>query len=224
MDRDRRPTHRDGARLRRGAGLALAALLVGAPALAAQHPHGGNGMDGESPGPHGAGSMPAHMRPGALMAHVPTAILHQSDLLGLSDAQVEEIRAVREAMPTPGEAREEMRSAHEQLRSALGPEGIDVSAYESALRTMADRMVRRRVEAARGARRALDVLDAGQRSRFLHGMRLMRRMHRMHGDGMDEHGGGMDGHGSGHGRDDAPDGGHGGRSGHSHGADATGAS
>lgn len=217
MDRNRRRTHRDGARLRRGAGLALAALLAGAPALAAQHPHGGSGMDGGSPGPHGAGSMPAHMRPGALMAHVPTAILHQSDLLDLSDAQVEEIRAVREAMPTPGEAREEMRAAHEQLRSALGPDGIDVSAYESALRTMTDRMVRRRVEAARSARRALEVLDAGQRSRFLHGMRLMRRMHRMHG-------GGMDGHGGGHGRDGAPDGGHGGRSGHSHGAGATGAS
>lgn len=212
MDRNRRATRRDGARC---AGLALVALLAVAPAVAAQHPHGGEGMGGEGSGGHGAVSMPAHMRPGALMAHVPTAILHQRDLLGLSDAQVEEIRAVQEEIPVPGEDREEMRAAHEKLRDALGPDGIDVSAYESALRAMTDRMVGRRVEAARSARRALEVLDADQRARFLHGMRLMRRMHRMHG-------GAADGHGDGGGRGHAPRG-DGAPPGHGHGEGGTSA-
>lgn len=185
--------HRTAAALlRRALGLALAALFVAGGALSAQG-HGEKGGHGMMMERHDAGMSAGGMHGGhgALLGHVPTAILHQAELLGLADDQEERLEALKDSLASMREARHEDRgSMREGMESAFTEGGIDVEAYESALRSMADRRISARVEVARIAERALQVLDDGQREKFLYGIHLMHRMHRMHqgGHGMMDRG------------------------------------
>lgn len=163
--------------LRRALGLALAAALaaVGSVSAQAHGEKGGHGMP--------AGGM--HGGHGAMLGHVPAAILHQGDLLELTDGQKERLEALKDSLASlreEGHGRDgDLKQA--DVESAFTESGIDVEAYESALRSMADRHVAARVEVARIARRALQVLDEDQREKFLYGVHLMHRMHRMHHGG-----------------------------------------
>lgn len=191
--------------------LVLAGLVAGALPLSAQgHPerHGQRGHRDMPDRPARKGMTGGHGHGMHLIAHLPTALLHQKELLELTDRQVEEIEAVRQEMEEARSHRGEGGSAHEEIASAFGPAGLDVSAYEEALREAARRRIDARVAAARRAQRALEVLDADQRARFLYGLRLMHRMHRMHGMRGGMHGAMRDdGHGGHHGETKGGDGG-----------------
>lgn len=170
--------------LRRAFGLALAAVFAAGGALSAQG-HGEKGghetMKREGPGTHMGARHGGH---GALLGHVPAAILHQAELLELSDGQEERVKALKDSLASMRKAhREDRGSMRERLESAFTESGIDVEAYETALRSMADRRISHRVETARIAQRALQVLDEDQREKFLYGVHLMHRMHRMHHGG-----------------------------------------
>lgn len=169
----------------------LAALAMLAPAASAQE-GGGHGAHGAKKGPS-HGQMGGH---GAMLGHVPTAILHQQEALGLSEDQVSRVEALRDSVMALHErAMTAMQEARGGLDEAFGEDGIDVEAYRRAVRAAADRRVEARVRAAEIASGALDVLDDSQRERFLYAIHLMHRMHRMHGGQGDGHGM-MKGHGS----------------------------
>lgn len=170
--------------LRLALGLALAAVLAaGGPLLAQAHgEEGGHGMMERDGHAMPAGGM--HGGHGAMLGHVPTAILHQGDLLGLTDGQKERLEALKDSLASLRESRGgDSDSKHGGMSSVLTGSGIDVEAYESALRSMADRHIAARVAVARIARRSLQVLDEDQREKFLYGFRLMHRIHRMHQGG-----------------------------------------
>lgn len=171
--------------------LALAAVFAAAGPAAAQG-HGG----GKEGGGHAMEMRPGHRMHGghgAMLARVPSAVLHQSELLELSDDQRRRLEALEDSVEAVGRDPGVERGAmHERVTSAFGEDGIDVEAYESALRSTADRRVTRQVRVARFAQRALQVLDDAQREKFLYGVHLMQRMHRMHHGGhgaKKEHGG-----------------------------------
>lgn len=153
----------------------------------------GQGMMGRMAGMRGSGMMGGPH--GAMLGHVPTAILHQSDALGLSDEQIARVEALRDSVAAIHEtAMEAMHESHAGLEEAFTESGIDVAAYRSALRAAADRMVGAHVATAEAARSALQVLDAGQREKFLYALHVMHRMHG--GDGTIEGHGMMKGHGT----------------------------
>lgn len=126
---------------------------------------------------------------GAMLAHLPVAILHQREMLELSDQQVSRLEALRDSVRAIRDrGRTAMREAHEGGEGALGAGGIDIDAYRQSLRAAADRKVEHRVAVATAARDALQVLDEGQREKFLYGVRLMHRMRAHHGPGHDDSG------------------------------------
>lgn len=126
---------------------------------------------------------------GAMLAHLPVAILHQQEMLELSDQQVSRLEALRDSVRAIRDrGRTAMREAHEGGEGALGADGIDVEAYRQSLRSAADRMVEHRVAVATAARDALQVLDEGQREKFLYGVHLMHRMRAHHGRDHDDRG------------------------------------
>lgn len=174
--------------LGRALALGLAAAFAAAGALSAQ----AHGEKGSHEGmEHGMKRSGMHGGHGAMLAHVPAAILRQGELLELSDGQAERLNALKDSLEAVRQAHHGSEGPmHEEMASAFSESGIDVDAYESALRSMADRRVAARVEVARIAQRALQVLDAGQREKFLYGVHLMQRMHRMHQDGHGEMQGG----------------------------------
>lgn len=164
-------------------------VLALAAALAAVGPAVAQGHGGEKGGHGGMTERGGHameMRGGhgAMLGHLPAAVLRQGDLLELSDDQRRRLEALRDSVEAVRRDRGgEPGAMHERAASAFGEDGIDVEAYESALRSLADRRVAARVRVARIARRALDVLDDAQREKFLYGVHLMQRMHRMHHGG-----------------------------------------
>ncbi len=170
--------------VRRALGLALAAVLAaGGPLLAQAHGEraGHDMMERDGHAAPGGGMHGGH---GAMLGHVPAAILHQGDLLGLTDGQKERLEALKDSLASLRESPGgDGDTRHGSVRSALTGNGIDVEAYESALRSMADRHVAARVAVARIARQSLQVLNEDQREKFLYGFRLMHRMHRMHQGG-----------------------------------------
>ncbi len=165
--------------LRRAFALALAAAFVAAGGLPAQ---GHDGKRGGHEAMRAGGGM--HGGHGSMLAKVPVAILHQGELLELTDDQVERLKSLKDSVKAVREGhRKDRGSMHGGMKDAFGEDGIDVQAYESALRSRADRRVAARVEVARIAQRALQVLEADQREKFLYGVHLMKRMHRGHHGG-----------------------------------------
>ena len=173
---------------------ALAAAGLPAHDVAAQH--GGQGeAHGGMDAPHGKMGSP-HASHGALLGHVPMAILHQQEALELSEEQVARVEALQDSVAALHErSMAAMKEARGGVEQAFGEDGIDVEAYRRAVRAAADRRVEARVRAAEIADRALGALDASQREKFLYGLHLMHRMHGAHGMGHGTQGHGMKGHG-----------------------------
>lgn len=174
--------------------LLAAAAFLAAPA-AAQEQEGEEREGGEraatAKGPYRGAMGDMHrmhaMRAGhgAMLAHVPAAILHQRGMLGLSDQQVSRLETLRDSVRTLRESgHAAMREAHGGDEGAFGEGGIDVEAYREAVRAAADRMVEHGVAMATVARDALQVLDTEQREKFVYGVHLMQRMRAHHGRGM----------------------------------------
>lgn len=170
----------------------LAALAMLAPAASAQQ-GGGHGAHGAKKGSSGGQMGGMRGGHGAMLGHVPMAILHQQEALGLSEQQVSRVEALQDSVMALHErAMAAMQEARGGIEGAFGEDGIDVEAYRRAVRAAADRRVEARVRAAEIASGALDVLDDSQRERFLYAIHLMHRMHGGKGDGH----GMMKGHGS----------------------------
>ncbi len=134
--------------------------------------HHGAGMMGA------AGLMPGRMMGMMVSAPTPGHILMQGEVLGLSDDQAARLEAIQEDLRAVHQRHmEEIGPIRDRLETALDAEsGIDVSAYESALKELSDHHVQMAVTMARSSQEALDVLADEQRSRVRYGMRLMRHM------------------------------------------------
>lgn len=160
-------------------------LALGSASAVAGQPGPGHGpmMGQHQRMPH---TKPMYGPPGRMwgmdmFAYVPMAILFQKDLLGLSDEQVQKIRSIKQEMRKAGSDHEAFEKLHEQMASAFKEGHLDLSAYQAALRNAADYLVKTRMETAREAQDALQVLNQDQRSHFLYSMQVMHEWVEMHG-------------------------------------------
>ncbi len=162
----------------------VAAAWIGMPAAVAGQGRPAPGQPGHpalprATGPSSGGRVMAGM--GDPLAHLPLMLLEQREPLQLDSAQVRKLEALHaegeEAMKSRGAG---MSAVHGQLMAALESGKLNLSDYQKALRAVADSMVARRMESARRAQRALDVLTSTQRSNALYGLRLMH-MYMMRG-------------------------------------------
>jgi Spy/CpxP family protein refolding chaperone len=107
----------------------------------------------------------------------PSLILKQKEALKLTDSQVTQLEAIKEDI---GKARaahmERAQPLKKQLTEVMKGESPDLSKYESALKKMAEEQVKMQVAMARFSQKALNVLNAEQRSNVRYGMHLMRGM------------------------------------------------
>ncbi len=107
----------------------------------------------------------------------PAMILKQKDALKLNDSQVQRLEALQqEAADAHRSHMEEVEPLRNRLLGAAQSDELDLSEYESALKSLADQHVRMQVEMAGLAREAVDVLTPDQRSNLRYGIRLMRGM------------------------------------------------
>lgn len=176
--------------------LLVAAVLVLPTAVAAQqgqeHRHGRESQQTEDrpmPGMmmrmQGHGEMMGMGMMGMMATPTPTMLLHQREALALSEEQVERLEALHEGMAgTRGEHMESMRAAHERLAEQARDPDLDLAAYESTLRSLADAHVGMHVEMARVGQQARDVLTAEQQEKLRTGMQFMRGMQGMRGEMM----------------------------------------
>ena len=167
--------------------LILLCLLLGSGAAVASHKPG-HMMEGHHGMAHGGKGGTWGMD---MFAYVPMAILFQKDLLGLSNEQVQKIESIKQQMRQARSDHEAIEKIHEQMAEALKGGQFDLSAYESALKKAADYVVQARIETARKAQDALQVLDKDQRTRFLYSMQVMHKWMAMRhvkhrGHGMDQ--------------------------------------
>ncbi|HET8701127.1 MAG TPA: hypothetical protein VFL97_05630 [Nitrococcus sp.] len=117
-----------------------------------------------------------------MFAYVPMAILFQKDLLGLSNEQVQKVQSIKQEMQKArGGKHEAFTKVHEQMTSFLKEGKINLPAYESAMKQAANEIIQARVETARRAQDALQVLNTDQRTRFLYSMEVMHQWMEMHG-------------------------------------------
>lgn len=165
------------------------ALFIATTPVAAQQGPPMHAMPGQAEGRMGAGMMGGPMNGmaagGAMFAHVPSLLLEQKDLLKLSDDQVQKIKTVEDSIRAMYRTRRaampaRMDSLHQELEGILGPGGLDVNAYRTALQGLAQRRVAAAVQTADLAQRAISVLNADQRGRFLYGLRLLHQMQATH--------------------------------------------
>ncbi len=114
---------------------------------------------------------------GMMACPSPSLILRQKEALNLTESQVERLEAIQKEV---AEAREtdmgQVRPLHMQVMQALEGDEPDFSAYETALKELADHHVNMQVGMARASQRALELLSSEQRSNVRYGMRLMREM------------------------------------------------
>lgn len=130
------------------------------------------GMMGHQPGMMSGQMMRSMMEP------APRMLLHQQDVLELSQQQIEQLEQLQErAEELRAPHRSEMESVREQLRELHGSDAPDLERYESLLREQADLRVDMLTQAAQIHRDAFEVLTDEQRSNVRYGMRMMRSMH-----------------------------------------------
>ncbi|HET9984299.1 MAG TPA: Spy/CpxP family protein refolding chaperone [Longimicrobiales bacterium] len=157
-------------------------LLLGAGAAAAQQRQ--HDAAQQQPGMMGMEGM--------MMMGVPDAgmILHMRGPLGLTDAQVKRLEAIR--TQTQKAAKPQMdaaMAAHRAANGLLETSSPDFARFQTKLREAAEHMVRAHVEMAKGAVQARAVLTPEQRANVRFGMRMMQQM--MQERGMEMMGGGM---------------------------------
>lgn len=124
----------------------------------------------------------------------PRMLLHQRDVLELSEDQIDELEQLEaRADELRSSHRSAMASVRERLQELRGSDEMDLDRYESLLREQAELRVEMRVRAAETHRDALEVLTDEQRSNVRYGMRMMRSMHSERGmsSGMPGDGSGM---------------------------------
>lgn len=175
------------------------ALVVGAlltlPAAAAAQQEGPPHRHGQGPaqaqpgtadmmtmGTHRHGPMMGMMGSMGMMSGPgPMMILRQREALDLTEEQVTGLEALRERMAqTRAEHMESVRPLHERLVGLAGDPALDLDAYESTLRSLAEEHVAVHVAMARIGQRAREALTPEQREKLHTGMEFMRGM-RMEG-------------------------------------------
>ena len=145
------------------AAAAVAALLMGAPAIAQQRP-----MQHQQPMQHAQMQAMGGMSCMDMMGGPPPGmILQHGKALGLSAQQVERLEALKKqdstaAMPHMREA----MAAHQAAAQILKAEHPDFAAYETKLGEAAHHAIAGHVAMARSAVDARDVLTAAQRTRL----------------------------------------------------------
>lgn len=195
----------------------VAGLLLALPTVAAaqegQHRHGeepareqgmqermGTGMQGCPMMMGHDGGMMGMMGMGMGMAAPgPMMILHHGDALDLTDEQVEKLQALQERLDqTRKEHMEAAQALHRKLSEQAEGAEMDLEAYESALRELADQRVAMHLAMARAGLEAREVLTPEQREKLRVGAEFMRDMMEMMRERMDrmsgmEGGSGMSG-------------------------------
>ncbi len=115
----------------------------------------------------------------------PMMILRHQEALGLTEEQVTRLEVLRERMAqTRAEHMESVRPLHERLVGLAGDPGLDLDAYESTLRSLAEEHVAVHVAMARIGQRAREALTPEQREKLRTGMEFMRGMRGMRMEGM----------------------------------------
>lgn len=138
--------------------MALAALLVGMPALAQQHNHPAQrGDHAQRPGMMEHCPMMGGVSPAMLLGH--------ADALNLSADQVQRLEALRDQAAGPAHMHGAM-AAHRQAAELLQAERPDLAAYEAKLREAADHMVQNHTTMARTAVEARAILTPEQRTKL----------------------------------------------------------
>ena len=154
--------------------LLLGGMLVAAPLYAQEHQHGQ-----QQPEEQGGMMQMQQMMPGPMM------ILQLREPLGLTQAQVGRLEAIRDRVQ--GEHQPHMQAAMRAMQEAQalleGPTP-DLSRYEAKLREAADHHVQAHVPMARAWLEAREVLTPEQRSNLQFGMKVMQQMMRERMQGM----------------------------------------
>lgn len=154
--------------------LLLSGLLLAAPAYAQGYP------DGPQPGRQGGRMrLQGMMMHGSMMVPGPMMILQLREPLGLTQAQVTQIEAIRDRVQ--GEHQAHMQAAMRAMQEADGlleASDPDVSRYEAKLKEAADSHVQAQLTMARAWVEAREVLTPEQRSDLQFATRVMRQMMR----------------------------------------------
>lgn len=163
--------------------LLVAASLALPAAITAQQgaPHHGRDMSGMTMG-MGQESQMQMMQMRDMMGTMgmragtsPMMILRHKEALGLTAEQVEKLDAVQERLAERRAAHmERMRALHEELSEQAAEAEVDLDAYESTLRSMADERVAWHLAMARSGQEAREALTAEQRDKLRVGMRFVR--------------------------------------------------
>ena len=145
--------------------LLLAASLLSVPAYAQEHQHG------QRQPPESAGMMEMQGMPS------PAMILQLREPLGLTQAQVQRIEAIRDRVER--EHQPHMQAAMKAMREAdglLGAAALEQARYEAKLREAANQHVQAHLAMTRGWLEARAVLTPEQRSNLEFGVKVMRQM------------------------------------------------
>lgn len=152
-----------------GSMLLLAVALLPGMAYAQQHQHAQ-----QSAQPEGMMQMHAMMHMQA-MTPGPMTILQLREQLGLTDAQVQRIEAIRDRFERTNEPhmRMAMQAMHEAA-GTLGESAPNLSRYEEKLREAANHHVLAQVTMMRGWLESREVLTPEQRTKLQVGLTITR--------------------------------------------------
>lgn len=160
----------DGRYASRALALVVAALLALPVAVVAQQ--GQQHRHGQEPEAQAA-QMQGMM--GMMAGPSPGMILRQRGALDLTEEQVRELEALEERLAeTRAGHMEAMQTVHQTLAEQTTAPDLDLAAYESTLRSLADQHIAMHVAIARVGQEARQVLTAEQREKLQVGMQFMR--------------------------------------------------
>ncbi|HKK27790.1 MAG TPA: Spy/CpxP family protein refolding chaperone [Gemmatimonadota bacterium] len=187
-------------RTKRGAALAVAALLALPAAVLAQGmaghragsmsggPAAMGGAQAAMPGGCGmGGGMMGSMMGGGMMALGPTAadILAQKDALGLTEEQTTRLDSLQGRTAEAWQAhRAMMQGIHQQMSELRQAEKPDLDRYQKLMQQMASAGAAMHVQVAKIGQEAEQVLTPDQRSKVRYAMKLMGQRGGMGSGGM----------------------------------------
>ena len=143
-------------------GIVAMLILLAAPSLWADEPHGGPKEQGKDYGGHGDGMKGRHGGPGHFLRHL---LMHQKDI-GLSDDQVNKIKAIQlELDKTRIRTEAEMEVSQRELHEMVRDDKSDLAAIEAKLKQGANLEVGLHLAAIKAKRDALALLTPEQREK-----------------------------------------------------------
>ena len=148
--------------MKRLIGFTVLALVLAAPSLWADEPHGEPKEQGKGYGEQGGGMKGRHGGPGHFLRHL---LMHQKEI-GLSEEQVGKITAIQlELDKTRIRTEAEIQVAEREMHEMVRDDKADLAAIEAKLKQGASLEVSLRLAAVKARRDAMALLTPEQREK-----------------------------------------------------------